>query len=138
MAANTAPIFVKSITGKGASWTNSDAANIKKAICPTIGTNGTRLHSISVTSTDTMARDFALYLNDGTTDFQVGRIQVPIGAGTADGVASLSVLTQAALLPWLSIDGSLLIPAGWTLKAENLSQVASTKAVTFVALGGDY
>ena len=137
-SANTAPIFVANVTGKGATWTNSDAANTKKVISPTIGANGARIHFINATSSDTSARDFNLYLNDGTTDFLIGAFTVTVGAGTSGAIASVCVSALNTQLPFLASDGSLLIPAGWSLKAENAAQVTSAKSVAITVIGGDY
>lgn len=138
MAANTSPIFVDNVTGKGTTWTSADAANTKKIISPTIGADGARIHSVGITSTDTAAKDFAFYLNDGSNDYLIGTIAIPITAGFTNAIAAISVLTQGVLIPWLSPDASLLIPAGWSLKAENLAALTAAKTITVVTLGGDY
>lgn len=138
MAANTSPIYVKNITGKGTTWTNSDAANTKKTISPTVGAEGCRVHQISACSSDTTSRDFSLYLNDGSTDFLIGSVTVDGLAGTSGTASAVSPLSLASILKWLATDGSLLIPTGWVLKAENLTQVTSAKTVTLVVLAGDY
>lgn len=138
MAANTAPIFVANITAKGTTWTNSDAAATKKAITPTIGANGCRIHSISIASDDTTARDFQLFLNDGTTDFLVGTVSATASAGTTSSNAAVSVLGKSTLLTWIPSDASMLVPTGWSLKLSNVTQVTSGKTVTVVATCGDY
>lgn len=138
MAANTAPIYVKNVTGKGTQWTNSDAANTKKAISPTVGAEGTRIHAISAASTDATARDFSLYLNDGSTDFLIGTVTITSSAGSISTSGSVSLLASSVLLPWVASDGSIFVPAGWVLKAENLTQVTSAKTVSIVAIAGDY
>lgn len=138
MAANTSPIFVKNITGKGTAWTNSDAASTKKVITPTIGAEGTRVHFVSATSSDTVNRDFNLYLNDGTTDFLVGCVTVPAGSGSSGSSATLNLSQQTLQLTFLASDGSILVPTGWSIKAENATQVTAAKQVTFMAIAGDY
>jgi len=138
MAANTTPIYVKNITAKGTTWTNSDAASTKKTISPSIGAEGCRVHAVVATLDDTTARDFSLYLNDGTTDFLVGTFTVTASAGTSGAVSSISALSIVASFPWAGTDGSILIPSGWVLKAMNLTQVASAKTATIVAICGDY
>lgn len=138
MAANTSPIYVKNVTGKGSTWTNSDAANTKKTISPTVGSEGCRVHVIAATSSDTASRDFSLYLNDGTTDFLIGSVTITASAGTTGAAAAIAVNALATQLPWVASDGSILIPTGWVLKAENLAQVTSAKTVTFVVMAGDY
>lgn len=136
--ANTAPIYVKNITAAGTTWTNSDAANTKKDITPNIGAAGARVHTISVTSTDTVSRDFLLYLSSGGVDYLVGAISATALAGTTSGNNAVSVSAQAVLLPWLGSDGSILVPPLWKIRAENATQVTSAKTVTFMMTCGDY
>ena len=138
MAGNTSPIYVKNVTGKGTTWTNSDAANTKKTISPTVGSEGCRVHSIAATLSDTTSRDFSLYLNDGSTDFLIGTVTITASAGTAGASPAIGVTGLQTVLPWLASDGSLFIPTGWVLKAENLTQVASGKTATLLVWCGDY
>lgn len=138
MAGNVNPIFVKNITAKGVTWTNSDAAATKKTITPTIGAEGCRVQAIAVTSDDTVNRDFSLYANDGTNDYLLGTVQIPLGSGSTALIASISFLSKVVNLPWVSSDGSMLIPTGWSLKMSNLTQVTAAKTVAVVTTCGDY
>lgn len=138
MAANVSPIFVKNITAKGQTWTNSDAASTKKVITPTVGAEGCRVQAIAVTSDDTSNRDFALYANDGTNDYLLGTVTIPLNAGSTAAVAAISFLSKVVNMPWISSDGSMLLPTGWSLKMMNLTQVTAAKTVTVVTTCGDY
>ena len=138
MAANTAPIFVKNVTAKGVTWTNSDAAATKKTVTPTVGSEGARVHSIAVTTDDTTARDFQVFLNDGTTDTLLGTVTIPIGAGNTGSAAAIAILKQSTLLPWVGSDGSLLVPPGGVVKMANVTQPTSAKTFYVTTLCGDY
>jgi hypothetical protein len=138
MTANVSPIFVKNITAKGVTWTNSDAASTKKTVTPAVGAEGCRVHSLSICSDDTTSRDFQLFLNDGTTDFLLGTISAVTLAGTNSSNSAINILSKTTLLPWIATDGSFLIPAGWVLKMMNVTQVTAAKTVTVVATCGDY
>ena len=138
MAANTAPIFVKNLTAKGTTWTNSDAAATKKTVTPTVGAEGARVHSIAVTTDDTTARDFQIFLNDGTTDTLLGTVTIPIGAGNTGSAAAIAILKQSTLLPWVGADGSLLVPTGCVVKMANVTQPTSAKTFYVTTFSGDY
>lgn len=138
MTANTAPIFVKNVTAKGTTWTNSDAANTKKTITPTVGAEGSRIQRISVVTDDTVSREFQVFFNDGTTDFIMGTVSVTAGSGNTSGVAAFSVTAQSQLATWVSTDGSFLVPTGWVVKMANVTQPTSGKTFTVVCHAGDY
>lgn len=141
MAQNTNPIFVLVPKAAGVTWTNSDAAGTAKDLI-SAGTNGSRIGAICATSTDTSAVDMLLLLNDGSTDFLVGTVTVNIGAGytgSAQAQNLLSTAVGAALSTWVAADGSLLLPTGWKIRAENVTQVTSGKTLTLVVMqSGDY
>ena len=138
MAANTTPLYVKDIQAKGTTWTNSDSAATKKTIFTADATNGSRIDAIAACSDDSSPRVFSLYLNDGSGDFLVGSVSIASLAGTDGAVPADNLLSRVTMLPWVASDGSLLVPAGWVLKAANLTQITSAKTVTLVALAGHY
>lgn len=135
---NTQPIFVANVTAAGTTWTNADAAATTKVITPLVGENGARIHQIAVTNTDTVNIDISIYANDGSTDFLLGTLQIPANSGATSAVPAKALPLQTGNFPWFSADGSILLPAGWSLKASNAVQVASAKVLTIVAWGGDY
>lgn len=135
--ANTSPIFIKNVTAKGTTWTNSDSANTKKTISPTIGSEGTRIHSINITTDDTTTRDFGIYLNDGSTDFLVATIAISAGSG-ASSTAIAVLASISSLVPMAATDGSILLPAGWQMKGAVVTQPTSAKTFWVVVTGGDY
>ena len=136
MAVNTKPMFVGKTKGTGTTWTNSDAAATKKTVFTAAASEGSLLTALAVTSSDTSDRVFNLYLNDGSTDFLIGSKSVSAATGTA-AAPSLNFMADTITFPFLSPDG-LLVPYGWAVKLENVTQVTAAKTVTFVALGGDF
>jgi len=137
MTANIAPIFVKNVTAKGTTWTNSDAAATKKTVTPTVGAEGCRVHRISIVTDDATAREFQVFFNDGVNDYLMGTVSVTAGAGNTSGVAAFSVTSQSQLT-WVSTDGSFLVPVGWIVKMANVTQPTSGKTFTVVCQAGDY
>lgn len=135
MAANISPIFPVTPAGSTQTFVNADGTT--KKVIFTGGTNGSRLDNVAITSTDTSAVTFNVYINDGTTDIQVGAISVPAGAGTNTTVPPVSMLTLSNF-PWLPTSLSVFTKAGWTIKLAASVAVTATKQVSVVALGGDY
>lgn len=135
MPANTVPIFPLTIQNSAVSFANADGTVEKTLV--TAGSFGTRIDSISVTSTDTSARTFSLILNDGSTSYKVGEIPVAIGAGTDGSTLAIKGLSSG-YLPWLDSSGSLFLKNGWTLKLAAKVAVTADKLIVFVAFSGDY
>ena len=135
MSAGIAPIFPAVVQTSAVAILPADTTAEKTLV--TAGTNGARIDTVSVVSTDTAARTFTVLLNDGSTSYPVGEVVVPITAGS-DG-ATLAVKALAlAFLPWLDASGSLFLKAGWKLNVAAKVAVTTAKAVTFVACYGDF
>lgn len=131
MPANTTgPIWELVPTDKGQQFTSGDTTT-KKNI-QTGGANGSRIDSIMCSTNDTAAVNLAFYINDGTTDFYIGNVNLPIGAGYTT-VARVEAL--ATLAPAL---GYLVLPSGHILKANCVATMTAAKTTDVVAMGGDY
>lgn len=130
MAANTAPIFELVVRALGIQFTSSDTTTAKSF--GTIGSSGTRVDSIMCSTNDTAAVNLAFYFNDGSTNFYVGVVNVPIGSGytTVARVEAMSILSPSL--------GYLVVPSGYTLKAGCVATMTAAKTTDVVAMGGDY
>ncbi len=130
MPANTSPIFELVTTDKGVQFTSTDTT-AKKSI-QTGGTNGTRIDSIMCSTNDTVAVNLAFYINDTVTDFYIGNVVLPIGAGYTT-IARVDAI--ATLSPTL---GYLVLPSGYILKANCVATMTAAKTTDAIAMGGDY
>lgn len=130
MAANTSPIF--ELTVKNAGVTIVPADTTAKKTLYTGGTNGSRIDQLAVSSTDTAAVTTMWYKNVGGTDYHIGDVVIPIGAGYTT-VALVDAL--ATLEPTL---GYLVLASGEILKVAALATVTAAKQVDLVAQLGDY
>lgn len=130
MPANTSPIFELTPTDKGVQFTSADTTS-KKSI-QTGGTNGTRIDSIMCSTNDTTAVNLAFYINDGSTDFYIGNVNLPIGSGYTTVARVDAMATLAPLL------GYLVLPSGYILKANCVATMTAAKTTDVVAMGGDY
>lgn len=138
MAANTNPIFeIKPLPlgtqsgGPNALQFTSADTTTKKTLC-TGAADGTRIDQIQCCSNDTAAINLAFYMGDGTTDFYIGNVNIPIGAGytTVSAVDAISLLAP--------ILGYLWIPSGATLKCNCVATMTAAKALDVRAHGGIY
>lgn len=130
MAQNTSPIFELVPTDKGVQFAAADTT-AKKSI-QTGGTNGTRVDSIMCSTNDTTTVNLAFYINDTSTDYYVGNVNLPIGAGYTT-VARVDAM--ATLSPTL---GYLVLPSGYILKVNCVATMTAAKTTDVVAMGGDY
>lgn len=131
MAANTSPIFqLKPLPVGGAQFTSADTTT-KKTIC-TGATDGTRIDAIYVCSDDSAAVNLMFYLNDGSTDFYIGNVNIPAGSGytTVVRVDAMSTLAPSLGYIWLE--------ASKTLKAKCLATMTAAKTMDVVPVGGIY
>lgn len=131
----TAPLYASSILGKGQSWANADGAAAKKDLTAAATGNGMVVASIAATSND-VANNVDLYLNDGSTDWLVARVPLLANTGTDGSTPAENLLTQGTIVTWASSDGTFVLPSGWKLKAAVVTAVTAAKTVTLVALGG--
>jgi len=130
MAAGTSPIFEAAVRDLGIQFTSADTTT-KKSL-GSIGSNGTRIDSIMVSTNDTTAVNLAFYINDGSTDFYIGVVNVPIGSGYTTVARVEAIATLAPIL------GYLVLPTGYTLKAACVATMTAAKTTDVVAMGGDY
>ena len=130
MAAGTSPIFEAAVRVLGIQFTSADASTGKSF--GTIGANGTRIDSIMCSTNDTAAVNLAFWINDGSTDYYIGVVALPAGAGytTVSRVEAMTTLSPSL--------GYLVIPSGYTLKAGCVATMTAAKTTDVVAMGGDY
>jgi hypothetical protein len=97
--------------------------------------------AINVQSTDTAARVVQLWVNDGTTDFLIGAVNVPLNSGNTGAVAAIDLL-GGTLMPSLPYDSNgkriLPLPAGYVLKVNSQSTVTAAREITFTCMAEDY
>lgn len=130
MAANTSPIFELTVKNAGVQFTSADTTT-KKSI-QTGGTNATRIDTIMCSTNDTVAVNLAFYINDTVTDFYIGNVNLPIGAGYTT-IARVDAMTT--LSPTL---GYLVLPSGYILKVNCVATMTAAKTTDVIASGGDY
>lgn len=135
MAANTSPIFKEAVDGKGVSFTSADTTAKKDVVDASNTTtypDGILVEDINVCSDDTAAVNLMFYLNDGSTDYFLGNVNIPIGSGYT--TVSL-VKALRTLQPDLNF---MTIKSGYKLKAACLATMTAAKTLTVTWQGGPY
>jgi len=107
----------------------------------TAGAEDAVLKAINVASTDTAARVLSLFVNDGSNDILIGRVNIPANSGN-NGTAATVDLLGGTLMPSLPYDSNgkriLPLPAGYILKAGTTTTVTSAQSITVTAIAEDY
>lgn len=107
----------------------------------TAGANDAVVKAINVQSTDTAARVLNLYVNDGSTDYLLGAVNIPLNSGNTGAAATIDLL-GGTLMPSLPYDANgkriLPLPAGYVLKVSSQTAVTAAKEITVVCMAEDY
>ena len=116
----------------GITFTSSDATTIKDII--SAGPNDSVLINLSITSNYGQSCVFALYLNDGTTDFLMATITIPSGCGTNGVMPPLDSLA----LGFLAVEHNLPLKQGWKLRGKMMNSIVDSSVITIMAITRDY
>jgi len=137
MPAGTAPIFTASVETAVQDIVNADGTTPQALV--TAGTNAARVVAVTATTDDTAAIDYSLYVQrDGAgTNFLLGTVSVPAGAGNTSPVAAVDLLDPAKI-KGLDLDGTLILGGTDVLKVAARTAVTAAKTTYIVGLYGDY
>jgi hypothetical protein len=135
---NTLP-FTQNIKLSAAVIEPADTTTAKTVF--TAGANDSVVKAINVQSTDSAARVLSLFVNNGSTDILIGRVNIPANSGN-NGTSATVDLLGGTLMPSLPYDANgkrvLSLPAGYVLKAGTTTTVTSAAAITVTAIAEDY
>lgn len=133
------PVFPQAIKSYVAQILNADTTTKKNLVAG--GTNGTIVYALAAASTDTTNRDIQLWLHNGSTDFLLATVQIPLNAGNANNVPMVDLL-RSSMVQGLGYDANgnrvLFVPNGYTLKAACTGTVTAAKEIDFLASAGDF
>lgn len=139
MPVSNKPIFPQLIVTPMQQILPADTTSLK-TLC-TAGANGTKIERITVTSTDTSAKDLQLVVTSGGTDYIIGTASIPANSGNTNALPTVSLLEHAQFVG-LAGDANgnkyLYLAAGAVLKAKALSAVTTARAINIFVQGGDY
>lgn len=137
MSAN--PKLVSNVRNVGITLVNADGTSLKSlGVAPPA--DGTRIKSLTATSDDTVARVLQLWNTIGGTDYLLGEVTVPVGAGS-DGSTPAVNLLNATNMPGLQTDGIshwLDLANAGNLKIKTKVAVTAAKTIYIHAEAGDF
>lgn len=108
MAVSNVPIFPASILNKVVQFTSTTSTSVPTSVI-TAQANGCKIEQILVSNSDTSAHDVNLYINAGSTNYQVCAISIPLSAGIVDSVPAVSLfkaLTGTSTMFPLTLDAN--------------------------------
>lgn len=140
MAGTATPIFPQTVKTFVAQIQNSDGTS--KVTIATGATNGTKIESLNVTSTDGVgSRDLKLYMTVSGVDYLLGTISLAASSGNTNALPSIDILRNVQI-PGLAYDSNgnriLYIANGATLRMAAGSTVTSGTIIAAVGIGGDF
>jgi len=139
MAYSNVPIFPQTVRNSVYQITNGNGTTIETIF--TGATNGTKIESIIVTSTDTSPRDISLYFTISATNYYLTTISIPATAGSIDSVPCVNILGNIQF-PGLARDPNgnpyLYITSTTTLSVNAPVTITSGKFINIICSGGDF
>lgn len=140
MAVTATPAFVQVPKNYKVQILPADTNALKTVA--TGGTNGTKIVSLVVTSSDTTNRDVSWGITTGGTFWPMGTTTVLATAGTVNNVATTN-LFNATNSPGLPVDGDgnffvFLSGTSDTLQIQSTSTVTTAKSLNVTAMGADF
>lgn len=139
MAGTATPIFPQTVKNYVAQILPADTTGNKTLV--TGATNGTKIESITVASTDTSARDIQLSMTIGAVTYILATVAIPITAGFVNNAPAIDILRNAQW-PGLAFDANgnkiLYVASGAVLNVKALTTVTAAKEIDVLATGGDF
>lgn len=139
MAVVATPIFPQLVQSPAVQILPADTTTLKTLI--TAGTDGTVVSELLITSTDSSARDLAVYVTISAVDYLIGTVSIPANSGFSSSVPSVGFFdsTQVASLPTDNNGHKFLVlGSGAVLKVKTLTTVTTAKAIQVVAQCGNF
>jgi len=139
MTVTATPIFPQTVQNYVVQIANADASNSKTIA--TAGTNGSKIETLVVASSDTSARDVSFFITISSTNYLLGTVSIPANSGNTNALPLVDILRNAQI-PGLAYDANgnkyLYLKNGATLTCTALTTVTSGKLISINAMGGDF
>ena len=139
MAVTATPIFPQTVKSNVAQILPADTTTKKTLV--TGGTNGSKVESITVASTDTTTRDLQFWMTISAVDYLLATVNIPVNSGNTNAIPAVDIL-RSAQWPGLSYDAMgnkiLYVANGAVLKVACTTTVTAAKEIDVLASGGDF
>lgn len=146
MTTKSTPIYPQTVKNWAVQILPADTTTLKTLV--TGGTDGSKVEMLNITSTDTGARDVALWVTISSVDYLIATLPIPANSGNTNALLAQGLLASlVATSPYLPffqfpLDNNgnryLYVASGSVLKVSTLTTVTAAKAVNFFAQGGDF
>ena len=118
-------------------------SNVNGTTIEAAGTYGTRIISLTASSSDAVARDVYIYiLRGGSTVIPLGLVNVPLSSGNTNAARFVVDFLNGTNMPGLPLDntGRQYIPllGGDELRATTTANLTASTAIYIQAAGLDY
>ena len=134
---SSTPSFVATPKSPAIQIANADAASYKTLY--SAGPNGSRVDLGSIVNSDASnAYVLKVAVKVGSTDFPIGEVSVPAGAGSNGSAKAVSLLNTTDLPQLVGSDGVLFLQASSELRVGAKTTVSGSNTLTVFAQGGDY
>lgn len=139
MAVTSTPIFPQTIKNTTVTIVNTDAQAFKVAYIG--GSNGSKIESWIISSTDTSARDIQVAFTISGINYLISTVSIPINSGNTNAIIPINMLNQIQL-PGLAKDANgnpyLYLANGTNLTISATTSVTAAKTITSIVQAGDY
>lgn len=133
------PVFPQTPKSGVVSFVNADGTTKKTLL--TAGTEGTKLVSVTATSTDSSARVCQLWLTRSATSYLICALSIPANSGS-DGTTAAVNIVNSTILPGLPVDNVsqrfIYLQSGDTLQASFTAAVTATKEIDLLAVATNF
>lgn len=137
MTVTATPIYPQSVFTAPVQFLPATSTSVPTSLIAA-ATNGQKIEKILCSSTDTSARDIQLFVNFSSTNYMLGTVTVPAGAGNTNAVPTVDLLSiLASGIPQipLNVDAFgnkyLYLDANCALFAEPLTTITTAKVINF-------
>lgn len=127
---------------QGTVFTSADTT-VSKTILTADAVYARRVYGISIWTDESVARDVALHLSDGTNNWEITTLAIPINAGNTNAILPVDVFTNTQMAPIVKqrdASGALYlnIPIGWSIRVAYNVTMSPSKFSNFTVIGETY
>lgn len=144
MSVTATPIFPQVIDCVITNFTSADTT-VAKAVF-TAGSNGSKIENILAYTNDTVTVNLQLGIYNGSTNYLIGTVNIPIGAGNTNSVPTVDILRSTQwggqTYTGFNFDPNgnkyLYLPNGYKLYANCVATMSASKNTNVYVQGGDF
>ena len=135
--------FTQSAFLEGKSFSTGTTANISHDILSAT-TVDRRIYGVSVASTDAGAQTIKLYLNDGSSEYQLFTYSLAANAGNSTSISAADIFGDTKIAPLFQKQRDangvpyFNLPANWSLRMQYGTALATVEQIHVLTFGERY